>query len=236
MASFANFVFFSTLDVIVVNMLLLKLYRLPFARFKLHIAGFSFVLALVSFMMRTQLNLTVFDLPFQYILFVLFYRFVLKYRFHYAAFIVGSGLSAYISIQMIVYFTLEIVGFADRSVIFEASGFEVNTIQVISMLIGALIAVFLKSTGRGFSFILIPPHDSYKVKYMEYKHLILLISSLISGVTISLTILIMVSQNYILMIILSLSTFVIAYYFSDRGDYESVRSSIEAYRKKTERK
>ncbi|MFW5436233.1 hypothetical protein [Paenibacillus apiarius] len=236
MSSSLTYILFSTLDVAIVNMLILKIYRQPLMRYKFKLVVLSIVLAICSFLMRTQINLPAWDLPVQYIIFVLFYYSVLEYRLHYAAFIVGSGLSAYISIQMIVYYCLAALGVADKSVIFANTGLPVNAIQLCSIIIGAVIAIFLRATGRGFSFIIVPPHDTFRIKYSEYSNRIIVISGIISAVTIFLTLIIIMSQNYILLMILSITTFAIAYYFSDRGDYESVRGAIESHRKKLEEK
>ncbi|MCM3291781.1 hypothetical protein M3661_16745 [Paenibacillus sp. MER 180] len=234
MSQSLTYILFSTLDAAVVNALILKIYKQPLLRYKYKILVLSVALVICSFLMRTVINLPALDLPLQYIIFVMFYYSVLEYRLHYAAFIIGSGLSAYISIQMIVYYCLATIGIADKSVIFVYTGFPVNAIQLCSIVVGAAIALFLWMTGRGFSFIIVPPHDTFRIKYSEYSHRIVVISGIISAVTIFLTLLIILSQNYILLMILSLASFGIAYYYSDRGDYESVRSDIEKHCNKIE--
>ncbi|MBG9736215.1 hypothetical protein [Paenibacillus alvei] len=231
-----TYLLFSTLDAAVVNALILKIYKQPLLRYKYKLLILSVALALCSFLLRTQINLPTWDLPLQYIILVFFYYSVLEYRLHYAAFIIGSGLSAYISIQMIVYYSLAALGVADQSVIFANTGYPVNSIQLCSFIICAAIAVLLRATGMGFSFIIVPPHDTFRIKYSEYSNRIVIISGVVSAITIFLTLVIIMSQNYILLMMLSLASFGIAYFLSDQGDDESVRESFEEYCKNLEEK
>lgn len=122
----------------------------------------------------------------KYIMLALFYCHIIKYRLHYVAFIVRSGRSAYLTIQVLIYYVMDSIGMADKALIFANMGFLINTIQLCSAVVAMSIAIVLKITGRGFSFIITPAHDTYKIKYTEYSNLIVLVSGLISTVIISL--------------------------------------------------
>lgn len=206
MDSFFTYMLFSILDVIVISALTLKLYRLPLRGYKFELIVLSVVLAVFSYIMRVYLDLTAWDLPLQYVISVLFYCRILRYRRHYAAFIVGSGMSAYLMIQVLIYFALEPLGVVDESVIFAHTGLAVNPIQLGS-------------------------HT-----YSERSNLMIVISGLISAVILCLSLLILLSQNYLLTLLLSTVTFAIAYYFSYRADYESFKGVIEKKSQKAGKK
>ncbi len=232
-----TYILFSILDSFAVHALTLKLYQLPIKKYLYQLLACTVVIALISFTMRVKLDLQVWDLPVQYVVYLFFYRYVLKYRYHISAFIVGSGLSAYISIQMIVYYLISLSGIVTKSVIFENNSLEVYFIQLSSIGITLTIAAVLKKTGRGFSFISKPPHDFVqRINYLEYHHLVTIISAVLSAVTILLTLWLLISNQYFGIIALSLATFGIAYYFSDQGDYERVRHLIEPFGEEAEEK
>lgn len=230
-----TYILFSILDSFAVHALILKLYQLPMKKYLYQLLACTVVIALISFTMRVKLDLQVWDLPVQYVVYLFFYRYVLKYRLHISAFIVGSGLSAYISIQMIVYYLISLTGTVTKSVIFENNSLGVYFIQLSSIGITLTIATILRRTGRGFSFISKPPHDFVqRINYLEYHHLVTIISAALSAATILLTLWLLILNQYFGIIALSLATFGIAYYFSDQGDYERVRHLIEPFGEETE--
>lgn len=235
--SFITYMLFSSLDVVAVNMLILKLYRQPLRRYKVELLSLSIVLAVFSYIVRVRMNVPAWDPLLHYIIYMLFYWRVLKYRLHYAAFMIGSGLSAYLTIQIGIYYVMRFIGVVDESVIFAHTGLAVTLIQLCSDSIGVSLALLLKFTGRGFSFISVPPQDTYAIQYTEDGNLLVVASGFISAITVSLTLLIgLLSQNYFLMLLLSVVTFAIASYFSYRSDYESLKDVIQKYRKKMEKK
>lgn len=222
------YIAFSVLDSFAVHSLVHKLYKLPMRRYKYHIFGCTVMIALISFLMRVKFEMQIWDLPVQYIIYLLFYRFVLKYRLHISAFIIGSGLSAYISLQMIIYYLISLSGVVTKSVILDTNGIGVYLIQLSSIGIALIIAGMLRRTEKGFSFVDEPPHDFIRrINYYEYRSILTIISACLSAVAIMLTLWLLIVSNYYGILALSLATFGIAYYFSDREDYERVRQLIE---------
>ncbi|TVX93070.1 hypothetical protein [Paenibacillus agilis] len=229
-----SYIGLSVLDALAVNLLILKLYRLPVRKYIFQILIFCGIIAIVSFTMRIAVGQPEWDLPIQFVLFLLFYRYTLKYRMHLSAFILGSGWSAYISLQMIIYHLTSWAGLSNNTVIFDTAGLSVYIIQISSITVALLISLFLWVTGRGFSFILVPPHDFFfKENYAEYGNRVAIISAAISTVTIFVTLALLFAQLYIGIMVLSLVTFVTAYYFSDRSEAENARKAIAQYRNKS---
>lgn len=119
------------------------------------------------------------------------------------------------------------------SIIFQSHGSFVYFIQITSDILVVGYAFFLKSTNRGFSFIIEPPHDFWiKENYMSSKNLMVLIAGGVSFVTLSLTFVLIYISNILSFITMAILAFAISFYFSHRRDYEDVRCAVEKYRGK----
>ncbi len=231
----ANLIFLilSVFDALAVLGLIFKLYRLPFWIYRYRILGFAIFIAAFSFTMRMVLGLEKFDLPCQYLFIVLFMRYALNIKTHLAAFTAGSGLTAYISLQMVMYYILGALGVPGDAMLFDNVGIPVYLVQIITILAAYAISFALYKTNWGFAFIIVPPHDfGFKENYFSSKNRILVVGSLISAISI-ITVIVFLYESFVIGIFaVSLITFGISYYFSERREYEDVREAIQKYRDK----
>ncbi len=219
------------LDAMAELSLILKLYRLPMRQHWFKILLFVIGVSLFSMCMRLYFNLTLLDLPIQYLIFILFLRIGMKIKLHLSAFIAGTGIIAYILLQIGIFAVGRMVVDAGPGLLMENSGTFVHAIQLISDLLVLAIALFMYKTYRGFSFIIWPPHDFFKKEdYFSYQNAPVVIGSILSLVTVSLTFILLYTSNVTGFIIMTLITFGVSYYCSRRKDYDDVRAAIEEYR------
>ncbi|MFK4302326.1 MULTISPECIES: hypothetical protein [unclassified Paenibacillus] len=230
------YILLGVFDALAVVTLVLKLYMLPVWEYRRKILFYTIGIALFSFLMRVVIGVPKLDLPFQYLFMVIFFRFGLGIKTHLAAFSAGSGLTAYINLQLFVYLFANFFGVAQPGVINYTSGFSVYFIQVSSIIIAYLISFVMGKYNLGFSFIIQPPHDFLRGEnYFSSLNKMLIIGALISAVTISITLYMLYNSNTIGLLSISLFTFGLSYFFSDRGDYEDARSAIEAHRNRNKK-
>lgn len=97
------YILLGVFDALAVVTLVLKLYMLPVWEYRRKILFYAIGIALFSFLMRVVIGVPKLDLPFQYLFMVIFFRFGLGIKTHLGAFSAGSGLTAYINLQLFVY-------------------------------------------------------------------------------------------------------------------------------------
>ncbi|MEC0233620.1 hypothetical protein P4H71_04530 [Paenibacillus kribbensis] len=220
-------------DAMAVLILPLALYMLPIKDYKYRIILFAVFISLVSFLMRIVLDLPRIDLILQYILFVSFFRLGLKIKLHLSAFILGTGLSAYATLQMAVFYVYNFLGIMQTTALKENTSLQVFLLQVTSILIVYIFAGYLKLRSTGFSFIVVPPHDFlWKEDYKTKENKMVITSAVLSTVTICLGVILLYYQNPLVLLLVSVFTFALSYYFSRESDAEDARRAIEAYRER----
>lgn len=218
-------------DALAMLLLMLKLYMLPFRAYGVKIAYFVFFISTFSYMMRITLESPKLDLPLQYILFVLFLRFGMELKVHLSAFIAGAGISAYAAIQMAIYHLFHFFDVMHVSVIQQNEGSMVYLLQSASILITCVISFVLSIFDYGFSFIIRPPHDFLKKEnYLSSTNLPYLIGTVISAFTICLTLILLYSSDPTWLLVLTILTFGVSYFFSTRRERGDIRAVVEAYR------
>ncbi|WP_311077815.1 hypothetical protein [Paenibacillus polymyxa] len=218
-------------DALAAVILVLKLYMLPVREYRTKILFYAIGIALFSFLMREVIGLPKLDLPLQYLLMVIFFRFGLGIKTHLAAFSAGSGLTAYINLQLFVFLFANFFGAAEPGVINDTSGSSIYVIQLSSIIIACFISYIMGKYNLGFSFIIQPPHDFLRAEnYLSSLNKLLILGALISAVTIFITLYMLYSSNTIGLLSISLLTFGLSYFFSERGDYEDARSAITVHR------
>lgn len=210
--------------------LILKLYRLPAWRNRYKILAFIIGISLFSYLVRIVFNLSLLDLPFQYILFIIFFRYGLGIKIHLSSFIIGAGISLYTLIQLGIYYIGSYNGSWGSNILLLNEGHYVQIIQISSDIFVIIIALLFRCFNLGFSFVSEPPHDFLlKENYFTSNNLTLLFSSIISSVTIGITSFLLFTTNILGLTLIALFTFNLSYYFSKRRDYEDVRTAIETY-------
>lgn len=221
------------LDAIAEVGLILKLYRLPLWKYRYGIFLFAAGISIFSFIMRMILDIPLFDLPLQYLLFILFFRFAMNIKIHLASFIVGVGIPLYTLIQLGVYYIGTYKGHWGSSILTLNNGLYVQIIQLTSDFLVISMAIVFKRFNLGFSFIKKPPHDFFmREDYLSNKNLIIIASSCISAISIITTLFFLYQQNVLQLTILSVIVLLISYYFSRRNDHDDSRAALDAYSKK----
>lgn len=217
----ALYIIFSIFDAIAMLALMFKLYRLPIGFYAKKISIMAVAIALVSYILRMKLQLPFIDLPIQYILFVLFFRYIIQMKIHYSAFVTATGLIGSISIQLIIYYFYDMSGVINSEVLSQISGLSVYIVQISTDLFIYALCYCLWKFNFGFAFILLPPHDFMtKEDYSKKLNRELVISTIISALTISATVWFLHSGNAFILIIFALISFAVSYHFSKKGDME----------------
>lgn len=227
------FVVLGVFDAFAMLLLILKLYMLPVREYIGKILSFTVFIAVVSYVMRIILKEPSYDLPLQYLLFILFFRVGLKVKFHLASFIAGTGICAYTLLQVVVYYFYTWTHLIDAEVLTATGGFYVYLLQITSILLVYAICWLFERYSLGFSFIIVPPHDFLvKEDYFTNRNLLIVIGSIASLSTISITILLLYKSNTIALLAVEAVTLGLSFYFSRWSDRDDIRRAIEAYRRK----
>lgn len=224
------YIILGVFDSLACLLLVLKIFMLPIWDYRYKIIGYCLLSSLSSYLVRIVLDMPRLDTPLQFLYCILFLRFLLHMRTHLSAFAAGTGFTLYINLQLLIFFLAASLGIAGNSVILDTAGFSVHFIQIMSILFAYLVAFVLYRYNLGFSFIIQPPHDFFKREdYKSSLNVLLLAGVVISIMTICLTIFFLYNMNPYGTIAITLIAFSISYYFSQRGDYEDARKSIEAH-------
>jgi hypothetical protein len=161
--SFLN-VFFGTLDSLATFVLIYKIFRWPFWRDFNKLLILAVIIALVSFADRTVLGLAEFDTAIQFVLYVLFLRYIIKVGFCDAALLSAIGYNSFLLIQLIVYPALLASGIVSTSDAEVASGFGTFIIQASTEISCFIVAALLYVFRLGFAHVDLPPHDAYAIQ------------------------------------------------------------------------
>lgn len=236
MESSLIYIILGIFDCFAAVLLVLKMYKLPVRKYGVHILCFVVFISLFSFLMRVVLQTPKLDLPFQYLFMIIFFRLFLKMKVHLASFAVGTGLTAYINLQMIVFFFANLMKISPSNVIHTYAGFSIYSIQITSILSAYLLSFLLKRYNLGFTFIVQPPHDFLtKENYFSPVNTTMIVGTVCSTITISFTLVLLYNSDPIWLLTMSIFAFALSYYFSQRGDCEDDRSAVKAYRSKNQK-
>lgn len=213
-------------DALAMFFLMISLYKLPLWIHRYKVAAFAVLIALISFVMRLVIDFPQLDLPIQYLLFILFLKYVYKIKFSLSAFVAGAGVTAYAVLQLTIFYIYNLVGLLYKSVLTQTDGSAVYLIQISSILAAYAIAAFLKGFRLGFTFIRVPQDHLASHRNGQRS---LLIATVISTITIFLISFFLYTVDSLGLIIMAFATFSVSYFLSQRSDYEGVRSIVEAY-------
>jgi len=212
--------------------LILKLYMLPVREYLGKILIFAAFIAVFSYVMRIVLKEPNYDLPLQYLLFILFLRVGLKIKTHLASFIAGAGICAYAVLQMGIYYFYDWTHLMNAYMLKENNG-SIYLLQISTIVIALVISWALMKFNTGFSFIILPPHDFLtKENYFTIRNLLVLLGSLASLITNSVTVLFLYDANPLWLLLTSAITLGLSFYFSGWSDRDDIRRAVEAYRNK----
>ncbi len=133
-------------------------FKLPIYAYRWTLLGSSVFIALLSYVNRMVLPLSALDTPIQFVVLLLLCRYMLKIRFFWSTLALVTGYMMYMPLQFGLYFLLTASGLVPEEVMAQNTGY-VFLLQIASILTAYLIALVLKATRKGFSFIQQPPHD-----------------------------------------------------------------------------
>lgn len=153
------YILFGFLDVIANLALIYKLYRFPFWEYKKEFIIIAVILSVSSYCTRILLSMPEIDMPLQYLLYILFFRYLLKIRFYYSVPLAAIGYLFFTVVQFIVYPLLMATQVVSVSDGLEVHGWGIYTIQLSSELSCYLIAYIMYKLGIGFSHITRPPQE-----------------------------------------------------------------------------
>lgn len=217
-------------DALAMLLIILKMFMLPVNEYRKKIAIFVIVIALISFLMRVVFDVATLDLPIQYLLFVIFLRVFMKIKLHLAAFIAGAGICAYAALQVCLYYIFDWLNFVDIGVLKEHSGLYLYILQITAIISAYILTYILFKLGRGFTFILVPPHDFFtRENYFSNRNLTMISLSIISVSIISITILLLYLGKPSYLLIGSMVSLIISAHFSNWSDKDDIRKAITAY-------
>ncbi len=216
----AIYLILSIFDAAAMLALMCKLYRLPIVMYAKRMSILILIIALTSYLLRMQLNLPYFDLPVQYAIFVLFFRYVIKMKFHYSAFVVASGFITFTNIQLLIYYFYTATGAANSAVLAEISGLAVYIVQISTEVAVFALCTLLWRFGYGWSFIILPPHNFAKREKYTGFNMELILSTFISVAVIGATVVFLHDGNSFPLIILVFICFGVSYYLSKKGEME----------------
>ncbi|UED70722.1 hypothetical protein [Brevibacillus sp. HD3.3A] len=153
-------------DIMVVLAFIFKLFRFPFWDYKKELAIIASTLAVTSYVFRMVFDLPEVDMPLQYILLILFFRYLIKFRVFEASLLIAIGILGFDLSQLIVAPALISLEVATLGDVFQSAGMGTFLIQAVNDAIMILVSWLLYKLNLGFSFIMQPPHEiSWKTKY-----------------------------------------------------------------------
>lgn len=163
------YLFFGFLDVMVNLALVYKLYRFPFWEYYKEFLIIGITLSVASYVVRLVIGMPEIDMICQYILYIIFFRYLIKIKLYYAFPMAAVGYLAYAVIQFSLYPVLLWTGLVNEADVTSTNGLGVYAIQLCSELTGYLIAFLMYRFGLGFSHITRPPHGmSIKIRDKQY--------------------------------------------------------------------
>jgi hypothetical protein len=215
------YLFFGFLDVLAVLALIFKVYRFPFFEYFKKIVIIGLTLSAVSYLNRYIFNLSSYDMIIQLILYILFFRYLIKIRFNRSFSLSAIGYLAFAGIQITVYTLLMSSGIVTMNDAQELTGMGTYIIQLSTELMCFILAYLMYKFNLGFSFISVPPHDMHiKLRYNKTEKIILF-SNVLSTLVISSIMYWILNYHahvYIVMPTVAFSLFLLIYFTNRRDD------------------
>jgi len=159
------FIVLGFFDVMAILCLIFKLFRFPFWDYVRDFALIGITLSIVSYVMRMILDIPQFDMGIQFVLYVLFFRYLIKFKLFDALLLVSMGYLSFDLLQLVIFKTLLAANIVSLNDAFALTGLGTYVIQLSSQFISFFIGWFMYRFHFGFSFVMQPPQEvSMKVK------------------------------------------------------------------------
>lgn len=148
-------------DVIAIIALIFRTFRWPFWEFKLKIIFMGITISFASYLNRLVLDIPQFDTAIQFMLFIVFLRYVIKVNVFHAVDVTAIGYLTFLGIQFIIYYLLQSMRLVTVD---DATNPVANMaffIQIATEGSSFLVAYLFYRFQLGFSFMMRPPHNLY---------------------------------------------------------------------------
>lgn len=146
-------------DIIVVLAFIFKLFRFPFWDYKREFLIMGITLSVTSYLVRVIFKIPEIDLGIQYVLFILFFRYLIKFRLWESTMLTAIGILAFDLSQLILIPTLISLEVATLGDVFRSTGKGTFLIQFVNDVVMVLISYLIYRFNLGFSFVMQPPHE-----------------------------------------------------------------------------
>ncbi|MCC8435506.1 hypothetical protein HP567_013215 [Brevibacillus sp. M2.1A] len=146
-------------DIIVVLAFIFKLFRFPFWDYKREFLIMGITLSVTSYLVRVIFKIPEIDLGIQYVLFILFFRYLIKFRLWESTMLTAIGILAFDLSQLILIPTLISLEVATLGDVFRSTGKGTFLIQLVNEVVMVLISYLIYRFNLGFSFVMQPPHE-----------------------------------------------------------------------------
>ncbi|AGR47481.1 putative membrane protein [Brevibacillus phage Abouo] len=192
------------LDQMAIIILTFKMFRFPVRAYFREFSIIAVVLSLISYVDRIVFDIPQYDTGIQYIVLILFFRYMLGFRFFEAAATTAAGCLSFIGIQFIAYYLLMQSNIISANILGQFQAFGTYLLQILSDLLVFFIAWMIQVLNVGYSFIIQPPHNlAYKTKMTTLN--VLIICAII------LTAFVLISFSYVLIMTESKPYVILAY-------------------------
>lgn len=153
------YLLFGVLDVIAMIAPTFKIYRFPFWEYFKHILMIAICLSFASFVTRYLMEVPQLDMPIQFLLYVIFYRYLIKIKLYYAVPLAAIGYLFYAVIQFTIIPISLYFGIVNPTDLTQTTGIGTYLIQLFSDAASYVISFLIYLFGLGFSHVIRPPHD-----------------------------------------------------------------------------
>ncbi|MGK5512080.1 hypothetical protein [Brevibacillus formosus] len=213
-------------DVIVVLAFIFKLFRFPFWDYKREFFIMGITLSVTSYLIRVIFKIPVIDLGVQYVLFILFFRYLIKFRIWESTMLTAIGILAFDLSQLILIPTLISLGVATIGDVFKTTGMGTFLIQFVNDVAMILISYLIYRLNWGFSFVMQPPHELKWKTPLDGLNFIVLTGVIIASQAIFVTLYVLLNYfneiKYVaIAVVASFIIFIITSHLKEAEDIES---------------
>ncbi|QDX94710.1 hypothetical protein EEL30_21965 [Brevibacillus laterosporus] len=211
-------------DVMAILAVIFRFFRFPIRMFIRELVTIGVALSVISFFMRLVFNVPELDMGIQFILYVVFFRYLIKIKIFDSFLLASIGYLSNTVSQLAIYYFLSFTGIVTPEDIQSTSNFGTYLIQFSSEVFLFLVAWCFYKSNLGFSFIICPPQDVHLKVKMRGVNLFLLIGIMLSVATLFLAPYLLIyylNWLHILAFIMTI-VFCLLYFVANRRDAEDL--------------
>ena len=216
------YILFGFFDVIAILVLIYKIFRFPLWEDTFKLIMIGIILSVVSYIDRFLLNIAFYDMAIQFILYVIFFRYLIKMRLFESLSIVSIGYCSFVGVQFIVYPLLLTSGIVTIDDAQELTNLGTYIIQSSTEVVCYIIGFLLYRFNMGFSYIFVPPHDLLIRNKKNKTHTLIMIANTLGILAVCSTMYWVLNFASAIYIVLPsvMGSLIILIYLSHRRDYD----------------